>query len=143
MDPILRLLFTLWVVLLLVIATQVCKAGEIEDAALEAGQAYNVNPKLILAVIEVESGFNPDAVGSLGEVGLMQLRPEFHEGASFDVRENVFCGTANLARMRVYCKSDCDRFGWVALHNTGPRRIANKKERDYYRKVMRAFQGRD
>lgn len=35
-----------------------------------------LDPLMVTAVISGESGFNPGAVGPVGEVGLMQLRPE-------------------------------------------------------------------
>ena len=58
------------------------------------------------AVAHVESAFNPNAVGGVGEVGLMQVRPETaamlgHRGgitALFEPATNVRYGVAYLAR---------------------------------------------
>jgi membrane-bound lytic murein transglycosylase C len=41
----------------------------------KAARMYEVEPQLILAVIETESLFNPQALSSAGAVGLMQLVP--------------------------------------------------------------------
>lgn len=39
------------------------------------GEKYNINPAIIAAVANVESGFNEEAVSNKGAVGLMQLMP--------------------------------------------------------------------
>lgn len=44
---------------------------------LEIGQQYNISPELILAMIEAESGGNPDAVSESGCIGLMQIKQQF------------------------------------------------------------------
>lgn len=48
---------------------------KIITAVLQAEKKYNLDPFLTLAVIERESGFNPDVVSSKGALGLMQVRP--------------------------------------------------------------------
>lgn len=44
---------------------------------LQIGQQYNISPELILAMIEVESGGEPDAISSSGCIGLMQVKEKF------------------------------------------------------------------
>ena len=47
--------------------------------AYSAGQMTKVDPLLILAVMAVESSFNPIAESVMGAKGLMQIIPEFHK----------------------------------------------------------------
>ena len=47
-------------------------------AAYRAGLKHKVDPLLLLAVISVESRFNPLAEGAFGATGLMQIIPKFH-----------------------------------------------------------------
>lgn len=42
------------------------------------GPKYNVDPILLLAVMSIESGFNPIAESVFGAQGLMQVIPKFH-----------------------------------------------------------------
>jgi hypothetical protein len=42
--------------------------------SLEAG----IDPNLAIAVAKTESGLNPVAVGTIGEIGLFQVRPDFY-----------------------------------------------------------------
>ncbi|MDO6384728.1 MULTISPECIES: transglycosylase SLT domain-containing protein [unclassified Uliginosibacterium] len=80
-------------------------------AAQREGQANGVDPLLILAVITVESGFNPFAESNFGAQGLMQIIPRFHvekitaekgSVALFDPVENIRVGTLIL---REYIRS--------------------------------------
>ena len=52
---------------------------QVVRTAVEVGSELKVDPILLLAVIAVESSFDPDAVSSYGATGLMQVVPRFHE----------------------------------------------------------------
>lgn len=73
----------------------------------EIGQAYHICPELLEAVIETESNGDPDAVGELGEIGLMQIYPKYHMDRAerlgvrylFDPKGNILVGADYLAEM--------------------------------------------
>lgn len=74
-------------------------------AAQQEGRANGIDPLLILAVITVESGFNPFLESGQGAQGLMQIIPKCHtdkispeKGAAalFDPSENIRVGTLIL-----------------------------------------------
>ena len=110
---------------------------KIKFAILAASNAYNISPKLIDAIIKTESGYNQNAVGaSHGEIGLMQLRPDYHDCAVFDVWENIYCGVAYLAEIK---KMRAKQWGdaWFVGYNHGPNCDINYPEKTkYYRAVM-------
>jgi len=73
--------------------------------AYVAGSASGVDPLLILAVMAVESRFNPFAESDFGAKGLMQVVPRFHldklavhggEEAVLDPRTNIHVGAQIL-----------------------------------------------
>ena len=74
-------------------------------AAYRAGGEWKVDPLLILAVVAVESRYNPVAESNLGAKGLMQVIPKFHadklvehggEGALLDPLVNIQVGAQIL-----------------------------------------------
>jgi len=72
--------------------------------------AFGVPVELVDAVIQVESGWNPDAVSSKGAAGLMQLMPvtaiRFGVRDRFNIQENIRGGVAYLAWLLRLFKGD-------------------------------------
>lgn len=104
---------------------------------------HGLDPTLVRAVIQVESGFNRHAHSNKGAMGLMQLMPEtareLRVSDPWDPEQNVRGGTAYLRRM-------LDRFGEVELalaaYNAGPEAVVRHsgvppyaETREYVRKI--------
>ena len=54
-------------------------ARDLIGTAYREGARFGIDPLLVVAVIAVESRFNPIAQSNAGAIGLMQVIPEFHE----------------------------------------------------------------
>lgn len=50
-------------------------AASLTQALLKVSREHGYDPVFLLAVIKTESQFNPNTVGSAGEIGLMQIKP--------------------------------------------------------------------
>ena len=95
-------------------------AEEIGQAALSNG----LDPALLAALVEVESGFNKNAVGAAGEVGLTQLMPMtaimLNVADRTDAMQNLDGGARYLRMM-------LDRYDRLdlalAAYNAGPGRV--------------------
>lgn len=98
------------------------KYTEYGDLIRAAAEKYGIDEKIIEAVINVESGFNPNAVSRAGAMGLMQLMPKTAAslGVSdpFDPGQNIEGGTKYLYRLlNIY---DGDLITALAAYNCGP-----------------------
>ncbi len=95
-------------------------AAAIERAANDAG----VDPALLAALVQHESGFRPDAVSHAGAIGLAQLMPGTAAGLGVNPRDPE----ENLAGGARYLREQLDRFGDVRLalaaYNAGPGRVS-------------------
>ena len=78
----------------------------LQDVIIDAAESCSVDPALVLAVIEKESGYNPDASGDGGRSqGLMQIWRSAHESRMeklgavnlYDPKDNILVGIDILA----------------------------------------------
>jgi len=88
------------------------EAALIASAILGYGHHYNLDPRLIVSVIAIESGFAPRARSPKGAMGLGQLMPATAAALGVDADDpvqNVY-GTVRVLRGHL------DRYGWTNLH---------------------------
>lgn len=94
------------------------------DVIREAAGKYGVDPKLVSAVAEIESGFSQDAISATGAVGVMQLMPETAESLGvnpYDAKQNIDGGTQYLRQMLDSFNGDVRKA--VAAYNAGPEAV--------------------
>jgi soluble lytic murein transglycosylase-like protein len=111
-----------------------------------ASQAHGVDPLLVKALIQVESGYRPKARSPKGAVGLMQIMPatarEYNVRNPFDPKANIEAGVKHL-------KALLDRFGRertelaLAAYNAGPGAVERfngvppyRETRDYVSRIL-------
>jgi soluble lytic murein transglycosylase-like protein len=94
-------------------------------AAFREGRRNGLDPLLIVAVMAVESRFNPIAQSEQGAVGLMQIVPRFHEDkfdasrgeSPLDPETNIHVGTRVL---KEYIRRAGSQVNGLQLYNGTP-----------------------
>jgi len=118
--------------------------SEIEQLVHRFAPQYAVDPALALAVVSVESAFNPAAVSPKNAQGLMQLIPETAERFGvkrvFNPAENIKGGLAYLRWLLAFFQGDVPLV--LAAYNAGERAVEKYRgippyaeTRDYVRKI--------
>lgn len=84
--------------------------------------AYNVDPKIALSVVEIESDYNQNAIGVTNDIGLFQLNPnsfpEYTKEQLLNPKLNIKLGVKYLAKMKKECKYKEDNT-WLICWNVG------------------------
>lgn len=105
---------------------------QILQTAHQEAKRAGLPPEMVLAVIDVESAFNPFAVSSAGAQGLMQVMPfwrkELGRRRLVDIRDNLLMGCTILKYY--YDQSRGDWMKTLARYNGSVGR------RDYPQKVL-------
>ena len=103
------------------------ESEHIKSIARQAAGQYQLDPRLIRAVIAVESRFNPYAVSNKGASGLMQLIPS--TAAQMGV-EDVFNANQNVHGGAQYLRILSDEFdsleSVLSAYNAGPQRVRER-----------------
>ena len=82
-------------------------ANLMASSMVKYGSMYDVNPKLVCALIARESGFNPKSVSPTGAVGLGQLLPTTSTALEVDDR---FDPDQNIKGTTRYIRFLCDKW---------------------------------
>lgn len=131
------------------------KAFRTTQAILRESARHNFDPVFVAAVIKTESQYNPLAIGGVGEIGLMQIRPETaawiakkyslrYDGAQDlkDPAKNVKIGVAYMAYLRDTFPKKAYRY--IAAYNMGPGNVRklisqNIKPQEYSTRIYRNY----
>jgi soluble lytic murein transglycosylase len=125
---------------------------ELEPMIARHSGAQNLDPKLVKALIQVESGYNLRALSNKGAIGLMQLMPA--TASLLDVR-NPYDADDNLRGGTRYLRQMLDRFaGRVELalsaYNAGPGAVERHggippyaETRAYVRRILTLYRGEE
>lgn len=122
--------------------------GPIVNLVHQLAPRYEVDPKLALAVISVESAFNVRATSPKNAQGLMQLIPEtaqrFRVKNTYDPAENIKGGLAYLQWLLAFFKGNVPLV--AAAYNAGERAVERHRgippypeTRDYVRKITQLY----
>lgn len=109
------------------------------DLVEKVAQKYEVDPKLVLSIISVESNFKTSALSNKSAQGLMQLIPEtaerFNVKNAFDASQNIKGGVAYIRWLLSYFQGDVALA--VAAYNAGEGAVNKYKGIPPYRETQK------
>lgn len=124
----------------------------IAKAIITEAAKYGMDPLFVAAVIRNESSFNPEVVGGVGELGLMQIRPttaaEIAEKLNvkkYDLRkpaDNIKLGVYYMNQLRNSFEGHSQLY--ISAYNMGSAKVRSlvrnaKKPKEYVLRVMKFY----
>lgn len=112
-----------------------------DDLIQSAGQKYNVDPRLIASVVQVESGGNPKAYNSeYGATGLTQIIPDTAKRLGVDPKtpERAIEGAAKLLDENLRRYGNAEQ-AILAYHGGTDQSNWGPKTQDYLRKITKQY----
>lgn len=124
--------------------------GNVDALVTQAAQRHGVDPRLIFAVMQQESGFNPRATSYKGARGLMQLMPataiRFGVSDIYDPTQNIEGGVRYMRFLLDTFKGDVElalagyNAGENAVIRYGNRIPPYRETQDYVRKISAHYE---
>jgi soluble lytic murein transglycosylase-like protein len=111
---------------------------QLVGASFETAGSYRLDPFLLLAVISIESGFNPLAESTMGALGLMQIMPNIHAEKlkSFGGARQALDPWVNMQVGAQILREYIDRFGSESAAHRAYVGVAVDKPTDYPERVL-------
>ncbi|HPI39473.1 MAG TPA: lytic transglycosylase domain-containing protein [Pseudobdellovibrionaceae bacterium] len=131
------------------------RAKELSALLIQQSERKNLDPLFVMSLIKTESNFNPEALGTIGEVGLMQLRPETAQWMASKVQMpwknkeqlknpsyNIKMGIAYLSYLKTHFDNEAAKY--LPAYNAGPKKVKSLFEKNtppqkYSLKVMKNY----
>jgi len=132
-------------------------AEKTTESIISASRRRGYDPVFLLAVIKTESAFNPNAIGGVGEIGLMQIRPTTAQWitkkigikwkgtqALKDPAYNIQVGAAYFSYLKK--KLDSNSAHYINAYNMGINNLRrlpadSKISHPYYSRIMANYLG--
>jgi len=124
----------------------------LSDALFQICGDYGISPRLVQAIIQVESQGNPKAVSPRGALGLMQLMPEVIKACQvtdpFDPLSNIRAGVRHLHYLLLEFSGNLSLA--LAAYNAGPGAVRQyggvppyPETRKYLQSVLSEYRGQE
>jgi len=127
------------------------KSADLQKLVREVSDEHGVDPRLIDALVRVESSYDPGAVSHRGAMGLMQLMPETARRLRledpFDPEQNIRAGVGEISRLMDRYAGDLPLA--LAAYNAGEGAVARyggvppyEETRSYVVKILTIYNGK-